>query len=122
MPMAIMGAKFFMSLTLATPLATFDNRDDYYNSIHNLSMRDTRLQPHILDHLFFSGLDKLFLQHLYPSFQAFGMLTVTDAKYDQNKAPAIDDDDDDDDEDKEEDILSLDWRKHFEMEYMPALK
>lgn len=128
MPMAIMGAKFYMSLTLPTPLKAFKSREDFYTSIHKLSMLDAQLQPHILDNAFFSGLDKLFLEHLYPSFQAFGMPALMDARYNQNRAPAVDDDEEEEEKEEEEeevkaeDILSLDWRGKFEKEYMPAVK
>ena len=121
-PLVLMGAKFYMSLTLPTPAKIPRQRKDLYKSINQVEMLDPNLQLKILDTEFFYGLDKLFMDHLFPSFQAFGMIKVPITEYNQNKAPSLDDEDEEtkDDEEREE-IISLNWRKQFDTHYIPAV-
>ncbi|KAF8949769.1 hypothetical protein BDZ97DRAFT_1899739, partial [Flammula alnicola] len=72
---------------------------------------------------FFSGLDDLFMQHLFPSFQSFGLEDGIDMAYDQNKAPSMDDDDDEENQiDSSPELVSLNWSEQFRKKYTPAVQ
>ncbi|SRR6266446_417312 len=123
MPLVIMSAKFYMSLTLPTALNGKEIKVDMYESIDNLSMLDPQFQPKIFDDAFFFGLDELFLQHLFPSFQAFANARRIKMVYDQNKVPPLEDSDSEmETETPQAEIVSLIWKDQFEKQYVPAVR
>lgn len=125
MPLAIVSSKFYMSLTLPTPEPEVGNKSGLYVELEGLSLVDSRLQPRLLDDEFFKGLDQLFLKHLLPSFQTFGIAGEITDQFDQNNAPVIDDLEEEVTAEKsasqEEEMLSLNWSKKFWEEYVPAV-
>jgi len=110
-----------MNLTLPTPVHQHKTKTHVYEQIDLQDMMDSRLQLKILDASFFSGLDKLFLDHLFPSFQAFGITTPSITEYDQNTAPSLEDEEERS-ENVEEEIVSLDWINQYKMHYIPAVE
>ena len=123
MPLVTIGAKFYMSLTLPAPTQAYTSKNDLYKFLGTVQMSNPTLQPKILDDTFFSGLDALFVKHLFPSFQMFGVGKLTLSQYDQNKAPCLEDDNEDEQEMGEpEDIVSLHWTREYKDKYLPAVE
>lgn len=123
MPLVTIAAKFYMSLTLPAPPQAYTSKNDLYKFLGTVQMLDSTLQPNILDDKFFSGLDLLFVQHLFPSFQMFGVGKLILSQYDQNKAPCLEDDDEDEQETGEpKDMVSLHWTREYKEKYLPAVE
>jgi hypothetical protein len=117
-----------MSLTLPTPVSEVDNKRSLYKALEGMSIINSEAQLTILDHEFFKGLDHLFLDLLFPSFQTFGVVDEeVPGQYDQNNAPSLEEEDDDDENDKAEksasqkEMLCLDWSDKYWNAYVPAV-
>ena len=126
MPLVTIGAKFYMSLTSRVPAQQHDSKNDLYSALAKVEMLDPGFHANILDKAFFNGLDKLFVTHLLPCFQALGVFDGVVKEYDQNKAPSLEEEEEDDDDDDEknevpQDIVSLDWIHQFKEKYIPAV-
>lgn len=122
----MVSAKFYMSLTLPTPNRRAD-KVKMYESINRLPMLDTRFQPKILNNEFFSGLDKLFHEHLLPSFQMFANSKWAKVVYDLNKVPSLEDSDAETDtempqKEEEKEIVNICWTQQFQKQYVPAVR
>lgn len=112
--------RFYKMLTSPDVLPT-TSKADMYAAVSHCDWWDKNLVPELLDTSFFSGLDQLYIEHLFPSFQSFGSELGLDMQYDANKAPAIGDDDEDIEMDTSVEIVSLDWVDQFTRQYIPAV-
>lgn len=125
MPLAVVSSKFYLSLTLSTPAPEVETKQELYAKLEALSLTDVGFQPKMLDDGFFKGLDKLFQDHLLPTFQTFGVFQNIPVQYDQNNAQSLEDLDEDEEAEpipsQEKVMLSLNWGQKFWEEYVPGV-
>ncbi|PPQ86306.1 hypothetical protein CVT25_005646 [Psilocybe cyanescens] len=124
MPLIIHMVKFYLTLTDPNPLQPLPEQE-FLKSINTVNVLSPSFNPAILDIEFFCGLENLYNKHLAPFCQFFATTTSSlNNTFDFNATPNMNDEEDEDTPStstKPQDMVTLDWNKHFTEGYMPAV-